>query len=283
MTSSITPKLSFCIPTYNNANELKITVESILSQLPDLDIFEIIISDNCSLDATQEIARDFCTRYSFIHYIRNSINLGAGRNIYNVLKNAHGEFLWLLGDDKLLSGAVSSVLKAIQNCKKVPSAIYVNWQSVWPTTYRGKRTYIDNQTNLKVPYDREVEGVDSYLDLRLPYLPVISAHIFNREFLDFGFLDEFMDCNWPQLYILFSALSKNPGSLHVSHICIEDNHIGKENRQISPDPWPSDIFTSQLVRIVFDQERLGFIREQDAHRVLQEMYDYIYCDKVAFK
>jgi glycosyltransferase involved in cell wall biosynthesis len=283
MTELILPKLSFCIPTYNNVNELKSTVESILNQLEESDSVEIVISDNCSQDDTEIVALEFCMRYPFISYVRNEKNIGVGRNIYNVLKSARGEFLWLLGDDKLLSGAISSVQAAIRNCRKIPSTIFVNWKSVWPNSYQGKRQNIDIQTNLKVGHDQEVDGVNAYLDLRLPYFPFMSAHLFNRNFLDFSFLEKYMDCNWPQLYILFSVLNKNPRSLHVSHVCIEDDHTSKARRVIPSDPWPTDVFTSQLVRVVLDQKQLQFISEDEAHKILRGLYDYTYCDPVSFK
>ena len=278
------PFLSFCIPTYNNANELRATLDSILMQIGKSDHqFEIIISDNCSVDQTELICKEFCRNYSFIKYFRNEINIGPGKNIFNALKNATGDFLWLLGDDKLLPNSISKIQEGLRDCKKKPAAIYVNWLSVWPKTYKGKRGLIERETNAKVSLNQEVDSIQAYLNLRLPYLPFMSAHIFNRKLIDFNFLEEFSYSNWVQLYILFSVLSKSPHSLHIAHICIQDNHQTKLRRQVAADPWPSDIFTSRLLNAVLDQERLGFIEKKDVRRILSELYDYIYCDDVSLR
>lgn len=282
MSAEKNPFLSFCIPTYNNANELRTTVESIIEQIITIDFIEIIISDNCSQDETEKIGKEFALRYTQIKFIRNEVNVGPGRNIFNALKLARGEFLWLLGDDKLIPGAISSVLSAIENCEALPAAIFVNWQSLWPRGYKGKRAAIENATNRKVMKDMEVAGVEAYLKLRLPYLPFMSAHIFNRELLNFDLLERFAESNWIQLYFLFSALSKNPRSLHIARVCVEDNHVSKQHRQVSSDPWPSDIFTTRLITAIQDLETLGFIGKPEADKMLLEIYDYIYCDVVPF-
>ena len=49
------PKISVCTPTFNRAPLLKLFLESILSQTHT--DFEIVISDNCSTDATQTLVK----------------------------------------------------------------------------------------------------------------------------------------------------------------------------------------------------------------------------------
>lgn len=55
------PLLSICIPTYNRACYLWRTLNSITTQKGFLftDFIEIIISDNCSDDATEEVCMEF--------------------------------------------------------------------------------------------------------------------------------------------------------------------------------------------------------------------------------
>ena len=59
------PLLSICIPTYNRADKLKQTLESIVSQpeFIDFDEFEIVISDNGSKDGTKEICEELKKKY----------------------------------------------------------------------------------------------------------------------------------------------------------------------------------------------------------------------------
>ena len=66
------PLLSICIPTYNRAEYLKNSIESIICQ----DEFknkqvEIVIADNASTDNTESVARPYAQRYENIFYYRN--------------------------------------------------------------------------------------------------------------------------------------------------------------------------------------------------------------------
>ncbi len=61
---------------------------------------EIIISDNCSADATEAICREFAQRDSRIRYLRQPENLGAIANFNHVFAEARGEyFKWAAYDD----------------------------------------------------------------------------------------------------------------------------------------------------------------------------------------
>ncbi|RYZ98014.1 MAG: glycosyltransferase, partial [Sphingobacteriaceae bacterium] len=70
--------LSICIPTYNRSNNLRETIESIITQ-PEFngtDEVEIVIADNCSTDDTETVANEYTAKYpSKIKYNRNSENI----------------------------------------------------------------------------------------------------------------------------------------------------------------------------------------------------------------
>ena len=58
---------------YNGENFVREAVESILGQT--FEDFELIISDNASTDATQEICREYAGRDERVSYHRNSENM----------------------------------------------------------------------------------------------------------------------------------------------------------------------------------------------------------------
>jgi len=112
-----TPLLSICIPTYNRAHLLESALYSLAPQVkaasPDV---ELIVSDNCSTDNTQEIV-ERAREWGPIRYYRNTQNEGAARNILRLTNElASGEFAWILCDDDLVRpdgvGSVLTVLKA---------------------------------------------------------------------------------------------------------------------------------------------------------------------------
>lgn len=71
------PVLSIAIPTYNGAKYIREALDSIITQLDDVDEeVEIVISDNASTDQTPEIISEYQKKYPFIKYFRNDENLG---------------------------------------------------------------------------------------------------------------------------------------------------------------------------------------------------------------
>lgn len=99
-TSSI-PFVTIIIPTYNRAETLEMTIESLLRQTYPPDHYEIIVVDNNSTDTTRDVVERFkrCSsvevQYLFesrqgVHYARNS-----------ALKLSRGEILYYTDDDMI--------------------------------------------------------------------------------------------------------------------------------------------------------------------------------------
>jgi|GEM_PF-493512 len=106
-------KLSICLATFNRANFLAITLDSILSQL-NSDC-EIVISDNASTDNTEEIVTKYASQCNRLRYMKQETNLGFDRNFDFMVEVARGEYCWLFADDDLMKpGAVLTVLKALR-------------------------------------------------------------------------------------------------------------------------------------------------------------------------
>ena len=79
-----TPKLSIGLPVYNGENYLHNSIDSLLNQ--SFTNFELIISDNASTDATEDICTQYIKKDKRIRYIRQKNNLGATQNFYFVLQ-----------------------------------------------------------------------------------------------------------------------------------------------------------------------------------------------------
>ena len=67
-----------------------------------LDKIEILISDNCSTDDTQQIVEEAIQGGFSCTYIRNEINLGMDGNFVSCFRKASGKYVWLLGDDDII-------------------------------------------------------------------------------------------------------------------------------------------------------------------------------------
>jgi len=99
----VVPKVSIGLPVYNGERYLRSALESILRQ--DFCDFELIISDNASTDATQNICREYAAKDYRIRYYRNERNIGASGNFKRVFELARGKFFkWAAHDDVHLPG-----------------------------------------------------------------------------------------------------------------------------------------------------------------------------------
>jgi glycosyltransferase involved in cell wall biosynthesis len=108
------PKISIGLPVYNGENYLRLALDSILRQ--DYSDFELIISDNASTDATQDICREYAAKDRRIRYYRNETNNGASANFNCLVKLARGEyFKWAAHDDLHLQGFLGRCVEVIEH------------------------------------------------------------------------------------------------------------------------------------------------------------------------
>lgn len=109
--------LSICVPTYNRALKLKVSLLQILEQVSNLqDLVEVIVSDNASTDSTQEVLNDLKGKFPFLKTYKNDSNIGFTLNFLKLSDEyATGKFFWLIGDDDVIdSKSVGVVVKALQ-------------------------------------------------------------------------------------------------------------------------------------------------------------------------
>jgi glycosyltransferase involved in cell wall biosynthesis len=93
---------------------LLVTLRSILSQIQEG--VEIVISDNASLDGTQEAVEELMQQHPCIHYARFKQSVPCGENLMYVVSMARGKFCWLMtDDDKLEAYALQEVLVFLEN------------------------------------------------------------------------------------------------------------------------------------------------------------------------
>jgi len=86
------------MPVYNDKAFLVQALDSLLNQ--SYSNFELIISDDCSSDGSEEICREYAKKDPRIKFIRQEKNIGISRNMIFLLKQAKGDFfMWAANDD----------------------------------------------------------------------------------------------------------------------------------------------------------------------------------------
>jgi abequosyltransferase len=112
--------LTVAIPTYNRAPLLDRQLGWFAQAVEGKEqLCELIVSDNCSTDETQEVIarwrRHFHPSSLQFHANRNQRNLGPIRNIAYCINRAEGKHVWTVGDDDAIAPhALRFVLESLQ-------------------------------------------------------------------------------------------------------------------------------------------------------------------------
>lgn len=112
--------LSFIIPAYNASETIIRTLDSICNLALQKEEYEIIVIDDCSIDNTRELVREYSLNHSQVRLLCQPQNhrQGAARN--RGINEAKGEYIMLVdADDKVEDGvphALGVALKTKVDC-----------------------------------------------------------------------------------------------------------------------------------------------------------------------
>ena len=106
--------VSIVLPVYNGEKYLRESIDSVLCQT--YQNWELLIVDDCSVDATPAIAKEYESADSRIKYFRNENNLRLPRNLNKGFSLTKGEYLtWTSDDNRFYPTAIERMVAALQN------------------------------------------------------------------------------------------------------------------------------------------------------------------------
>ena len=109
------PLLTIAIPTYNRSIFLAELLANLEPQLAVEKRVELIVSNNASTDQTAEVVASFQARGMAIRYLCNTQNVGPEQNFFSCFHAAVGEYVWIFGDDDLLTAnALHQILSLLE-------------------------------------------------------------------------------------------------------------------------------------------------------------------------
>jgi glycosyltransferase involved in cell wall biosynthesis len=88
---------SILLPTFNRANTIKRTIDSVLLQT--YTNFELIIIDDGSTDHTEDIVNSYLAIDNRLFYYKNSKNLGQNASLNKALQKAKGDIIAFIDSD----------------------------------------------------------------------------------------------------------------------------------------------------------------------------------------
>ncbi|GAA2743221.1 glycosyltransferase family 2 protein [Terrabacter aerolatus] len=148
--------VSIGLPVYNGEKYLSEALSSAVAQTHQP--LEIVVSDNGSTDATEEICREFAATYEQVRYHRHEVNRGAAFNHNYVVHQAKGEyFRWYSYDDRLDPACISACVGALD---ADPGAVLA-----WPQTY-----VIDETGEVTSEYRNDLAAPEGPASVRLSSL-----------------------------------------------------------------------------------------------------------------
>jgi glycosyltransferase involved in cell wall biosynthesis len=129
------PLWSVMIPTFNCANYLGETLESVLAQDPGPEVMQIeVVDDHSTQDNPAAVIEELgCGRVSFY---RQPVNVGHTRNFQTCLERSRGKLIHLLhGDDCVRDGFYQKLQQAFAEKNEIGAAfcrhMWVDEQSHW--------------------------------------------------------------------------------------------------------------------------------------------------------
>lgn len=112
-------EISFLIPVYNQSEDLKKCIYSIVSYKKD-DV-EIVVNDDCSSEDLSLVVDGFHDKR--IRLCRNLENLGLDGNILSGMRNCHGRYIFLLRTrDLVIAESIPDIISMI---RKNPDIVYL--------------------------------------------------------------------------------------------------------------------------------------------------------------
>jgi glycosyltransferase involved in cell wall biosynthesis len=158
------PIVTLGVPLFNGAPYLASSLDSLLCQT--LDCIEIVISDNGSTDATEEICRRYAATDRRIRYFRHEENRGAAWNHNFVIAQARGRyFRWHDYDDLCDARHLERCVAALDSN---PTAVLA-----YPRT-----TLIDAEGRIISQYDDRLALNEDAPHARLRHL-LLNVHLCN--------------------------------------------------------------------------------------------------------
>ncbi|MBD2439683.1 glycosyltransferase family 2 protein [Nostoc sp. FACHB-110] len=144
--------LTIAIPTYNRAELLDRQLSWLAKAIEGFESeCEILVSDNCSSDRTQDVVQKWQAKLSHITFKshRNLENLGVMKNIMYCLSAATTKYVWTIGDDDPIQDrAISYVISKLKKYEDL-GLLFLNFsgrnkitnEPVHPPTIIGNRWF----------------------------------------------------------------------------------------------------------------------------------------------
>jgi glycosyltransferase involved in cell wall biosynthesis len=147
------PKVSICIPCYNNADEVGRLLDSIISQ--SYTDYEVNISDDSTNDETMKLVEGYRLRIAKMNYIHNEKPYGHIFNWNAAIKMAAGEYIKIMFSDDWFTDkdSLGELVNLLDNNNEAIFAFSGSRQVMLDGQNIGNMQHVTSEHN-KASYDR---------------------------------------------------------------------------------------------------------------------------------
>lgn len=199
--------LSICIPTRNRSRYLREMLSTFARQIngtglgPDKVVF--YISDNASDDETPDIIRAFAQKVPRADCSRNAANIGGDANIVRVTALAKGSYIWVVGDDELLSD--QAVVTVLQLIEKYQPGLIVAFDSRYDLKISAPQIFADYRTFAKECIRRNTHALAEHT--------LISSNVFRADCYDGDYAKANLGTFFPHMFGMIRPLMEKKASV----------------------------------------------------------------------
>ena len=187
------PILTIGIPTYNRSRYFRKCISNLYKHVGDMPWVEIFVSNNDSMDDTEEIASQYLHHKNFRYY-KHPVNIGGDKNFSYIYENSKGDFVVVSGDDDYYSAeAILNLLETI---------------CMYPETTVIELVWTGNHTpSAMLPG----KGIDDFLVKCTDLYTCISCIVLNqKKYMAVDKKDRFSHTHLNQCYIQLEMVRKDP-------------------------------------------------------------------------
>jgi glycosyltransferase involved in cell wall biosynthesis len=251
--------LTICIPTYNRADLLNITLSKLIDVVKEYQC-EIIVSDNASIDNTKKIVETHKKYYPNLKYFRQSKNVGYDRNVATCYENATSNYIWIFGDSKEITKENFGKILEIIN-QRIYQGIVVN-----------------SENRIKNTPSKVFNDASTLLSEIGWHMTLLCSSIISKEFITQQILERYFNTNFIHFGVFFENIVKYE---NLKILWIADNIVsGTEYGEARTSNWNLfDVFAIQWFSIVMSlpnqislNSKLKCIKDHDR-------YTYIFSPK----
>lgn len=236
-------KVSVVMCTYNGERFLREQLDSIVNQT--YPIYELLIRDDLSTDATWDILEEFEAEYSFVKVLRNKKNLGIAENFKQVFYLATGDYIFVSDQDDIwFNNKIEYMLNAIGDNWLVTSASYPISEIYSESIFGILNSAVPNNFFLPLRY--------------VALQATLSGHdmLFRKDLLSY-IPESFWKCFWYDFSLTIVAIGLNKITYLDEYLTIWRRHITAATYSEKKDIWR--VKMKELILVFFNRKERMYL------------------------